>query len=77
MGNDFNKLVQILNNQAEIVNDILTRYTEDEAGQDSKEQFLKMSEVEKVSLLTNTLLTSSDLADFETDLIINFDYNNF
>ena len=77
MGNDFNKLAQILNNQIEIVNDILTRYTEDEAGQDSKEQFLKMSEVDKVSLLTNTLLTSSDLADFETDLIINFDYNNY
>lgn len=77
MGNNFDKLAQILNNQADIVNDILTRYTEDEAGQESKEQFLKMSEVEKVSLLTNTLLTSSDLADFETDLVINFDYKNY
>ena len=77
MGNNFDKLAQILNNQAEIVNDILTRYTEDEAGQESKEKFLKMSEVEKVSLLTNTLLTSSDLADFETDLVINFDYGNY
>ena len=77
MGNNFDKLAQILNNQVEIVDDILTRYTEDEAGQESKEKFLSMSEVEKVSLLTNTLLTSSDLADFETDLVINFDYNNY
>ena len=60
-----------------VVNDILTRYINDEAGQGQKKQYKRMTENEKFSLFVNTFLNCADWCDFETDLIINFDYNNY
>jgi len=60
-----------------VVDDILTRYTNDEAGQGQKKQYKTMTEAEKLTLFVNTVLTCADWCDFETDLVINFDYNNY
>ena len=72
-----NRLKQSIELQLSIVDDILTRYTEDEAGESQKDKYKDMDEVDKISLLTTTLLNCSDWCDFETDLVINFDMNNY
>lgn len=72
-----NKLKQSIELQLSIVDDILTRYTEDEAGSSQKEKYNNMEHVDKISLLTNTLLTCSNWCDFEIDLTINFDMGNY
>ena len=66
-----------LNNQMSLVCEVLERYTEDEAGEKQKEKYNHMSDDEIITLLTNTLMTCSSYEDFETDLIINFDMNNY
>lgn len=71
------KLKHALGDQITIVIDILFRYTEDEAGQNQKEKFRSMTWEDMISLLTNTLVSCSSWEDFETDLVINFDYNNY
>ena len=71
------KITNALENQITIVNDILIRYTEDEAGQNQKEKFKIMTWEDKINLLTTTLVSCSNWEDFETDLVINFDYNNY
>lgn len=74
---DINKLHQVLDNQISLVNEVLIRYTEDEAGENQKQKFLDMTDIDKLSLLTNTLISCANWEDFETDLVINFDYNNY
>lgn len=74
---DINKLHQVLENQISLVNEVLIRYTEDEVGENQKQKFLDMTDIDKVSLLTNTLISCANWEDFETDLVINFDYNNY
>lgn len=74
---DINKLHQVLENQLSLVNEVLIRYTEDEAGENQKQKFLDMTDIDKLSLLTNTLISCANWEDFETDLVINFDYNNY
>ena len=74
---DINKLHQVLDNQLSLVNEVLIRYTEDEVGENQKQKFLDMSDIDKLSLLTNTLISCANWEDFETDLVINFDYNNY
>ena len=74
---DINKLHQVLENQLSLVNEVLIRYTEDEVGENQKLKFLDMTDVDKLSLLTNTLISCANWEDFETDLVINFDYNNY
>lgn len=74
---DINKLHQVLENQISLVNGVLIRYTEDEVGENQKQKFLDMTDIDKVSLLTNTLISCANWEDFETDLVINFDYNNY
>lgn len=71
------KIEKALYKQVEIIDEMLTRYTEDEAGQDQKTKYKKMMLSDKINLLTNTLFTCSNWCDFETDIIINFDYNNY
>ena len=71
------KLKNALGNQLILVDDILFRYTNDEAGQNQKEKFKSMTWEDKISLLTATLVSCSSWEDFETDLVINFDYNNY
>ena len=70
-------LTEILALQLNVVNDILKRYTDDEAGQAEKEKFKNMTDQEKLSLLTTTIYHCSNWSDFETDLVINFDYGNY
>lgn len=74
---DINKLHQVLENQISLVNEVLIRYTEDEVGENQKQKFLDMRDIDKLSLLTNTLISCANWEDFETDLVINFDYNNY
>lgn len=74
---DINKLHQVLENQTSLVNEVLIRYTEDEVGENQKQKFLDMTDIDKLSLLTNTLISCANWEDFETDLVINFDYNNY
>ena len=71
------KIKNALDNQIGLVNDVLSRYVEDEVGQKQKEKFETMSWEDKISLLTNTLVSCANWEDFETDLVINFDYNNY
>ena len=71
------KMENALQNQAAIIDGILTRYTEDETGESQKQKYNKMTITDKVNLLTSTLLTCADWCDFEADVIINFDYNNY
>ena len=71
---ELSKLETELYQQLNLVNDVLERYTSDEAGETEKYKFYAMSDLEKIKLLTYTLMNCSDWCDFETDLIINFDY---
>ena len=61
----------------EIVNNILERYTNDEAGQAGKEDYKNMNNIQKVMLFDNALQMTKDLDDFDTNVIINFDYSNY
>lgn len=71
------KITNALENQITIVNDILIRYTEDEVGQNQKEKFKAMTWEDKINLLTITMLHCANWEDFEIDLVINFDYDNY
>lgn len=66
-----------LDAQVKLVDDILKRYIEDEAGKGQKEKYKKMSYYEKITLLTNTLYNCSSWEDFETEMVVNFDYSNY
>ena len=71
------KIEKALKDQINLIDDVLTRYTDDEIGQEQKQKYEEMTQADKISLLTNTLLTCSSYEDFETDIVINFDYNNY
>ena len=71
------ELKETLQQQIALVDDVLTRYTEDEAGESQKEKYNEMTDNEKINLITNTMLNCADWCDFDTDLVINFDYNNY
>lgn len=71
------KMLLALENQLSLVHEVLERYTDDETGQEQKEKYKNMKNDDLINLLTNTLLTCSSYEDFETDLIINFDYSNY
>lgn len=74
---ELSRIMGALENQISIVNDILLRYTTDEVGESQKEKFKAMTWEDKISLLTNTLTSCTSWEDFETDLVINFDYNRY
>ena len=71
------KIENALQNQIYIIDDILTRYVNDEAGETEKGKYNKMLISDKINLLTNTLLNCANYEDFEADVIINFNYNNY
>lgn len=71
------KMDKIMASQCTIVDTILSRYTSDEAGESEREAWLNMSEEQKMALLTFTIENCSDWSDFETDLVINFNYRRF
>ncbi len=71
------KITNALENQIGLVNEVLSRYVEDEVGQSEKEKFKTMTWEDKINLLTITMLHCANWEDFETDLVINFDYNNY
>lgn len=74
---ELSRINTCLENQLSIVNDILTRYVNDEVGESQKQKYIDMNWEDKISLLTNTLVSCSSWEDFETDLVINFDYSNY
>ena len=47
------------------------------AGEAQKAKYNKMLISDKINLLTNTLLNCASYDDFEADIVINFDYNNY
>lgn len=71
---DIRKLHDIMCDQLSLVNDVLERYTDDEAGQNGKIVYLGMSDIDKLALLTYTLNHTSNWEDFESELVINFDF---
>lgn len=74
---ELSRINTCLENQLSIVNDILTRYVNDEVGESQKQKYIDMNWEDKISLLTNTLVSCSSWEDFETDLVTNFDYSNY
>lgn len=74
---ELSKIMCSLENQISLVNDVLLRYVSDEVGESQKEKFKSMTWEDKISLLTNTLTSCASWEDFETDLVINFDYNRY
>lgn len=66
-----------MNDLIEIVNEILERYTDDEVGQAYKSKYEEMTNEQKLQLLANTINSAASWEDFETDLVINFDYCNY
>ena len=71
------KLDTALEDQVLLVDNVLIRYTNDEVGANQKQKYIDMTMEDKISLLTNTLTSCASWEDFETDLVINFDYNNY
>lgn len=75
----------MIDNLIEDVKDLLDRYTSDEAGQNSRDKYeeIKDNDLDILSLIYNTInfnddVDLEDLRDnFETNIIINFDYNNY
>ena len=75
----------MIDNIIEDVRDLLDRYTSDEAGMNSRDKFedIKDNDVALLQLFYNTIsgFENKDLGtlrdDFETNIIINFDYNNY
>lgn len=69
----------------EDVRDLLDRYTTDEVGMNSRDKFedIKDNDLDLLQLFYNTMqyFEGKDMEtlrdDFETQLIINFDYNNY
>lgn len=62
------------------IDDILTLYTDDEAGEKQKQKYKEMTNTQKINLFYNTLYYSESIRDFDTfrtDIVINFDYNNY
>lgn len=74
---ELSRINTCLENQLSIVNDILTRYVNDEVGESQKQKYIDMNWEDKISLLTNTLVSCTSWEDFETDLVVNFDYSNY
>lgn len=74
---DIEALEEIVASQVCIVDEILDRYTLDEAGEGSRYAFIEMSDIQKLKLLTFTMENCPDWSDFETELVINFDYGRY
>lgn len=69
----------------ESVRDLLDRYTSDESGESQRAKYIDIcdNDLDLLQLFYNTIsdFEDKDLEtlrdDFETQLIINFDYNNY
>ena len=72
----------MIDNLIEDVRDLLDRYTSDESGEHSRDEFNELGDLDILQLIVNTIENgASDLErlrdDFDTDVIINFDYHNY
>lgn len=73
----------MIDNLIKDIKDLLDRYTTDECGESQRDKFKEMEDVDFLNLFLNTLTDNDGLNledfkdDFETDLVINFDYNNY
>lgn len=65
------------NSVIDYVNDTLERYTDDEVGENQKDFYLAMNDKQKLELFENTLDINKDIDNFETDLVVCFDYGMF
>jgi len=67
-------------NVIDLIDEQLTLYTDDEAGETQKKQYKEMTNTQKINLFYNALYYSESIRDFDTfrtDIVINFDYNNY
>lgn len=72
----------MIDNLIEDVRDLLDRYTQDESGEHARDEFNDLGDLDILQLIVNTIENgASDLErlrdDFDTDVIINFDYHNY
>ncbi len=73
-------VINNVNNMVEIIDEQLTLYTNDEAGETQKETYKSMTKTQKINLFYNTLYFNTrvrDYYDFVSDIIINFNYGNY
>lgn len=63
--------------QIGIVDDILYRYVNDEAGENSKKIYEEMLEEEKFNLITYTIENCACWEDFEAELVTNFEVGRY
>ena len=67
------------------IDELLTRYTDDEVGKELKQRYLDMNDEKKLILILSTMYKeigkSDDLEDIldnlDTNIIINFDFGNY
>lgn len=67
------------------VDDLLDRYTQDETGKESRQEYLDMDDNDKLQLICNELYFHFDkqedindiMEDLDTNLVISFDYHNY
>lgn len=67
------------------VDDLLDRYTQDEVGLQQRDKYLSMGDLDKIGLFLNTFYQEIDndrdmetiMDDLDTNIVINFDYNNY
>lgn len=67
------------------VDDLLDRYTQDETGKESRQQYLDMDDNDKLQLICNELYhqfskerdINDIMDDLDTDLVISFGYYNY
>ena len=67
-------------NVIDLIDEQLTLYTDDEAGESQKQKYKEMTNKQKINLFYNALYYSESIRDFDTfrtDIVINFDYNNY
>lgn len=67
------------------VDDLLDRYTTDEVGETQRSKYEDMGDLDKIGLVLTTLYQEIDknrdletiMDDLDTNMVINFDYNNY
>lgn len=67
------------------VDDLLDRYTQDETGEESRQEYLDMDDNDKLQLICNELYFHFDkqedindiMDDLDTNLVISFGYHNY
>lgn len=74
---EISKILIAIDKQVDFVDYVLSRYTDDEAGESQKDKYNKMTTIDKINILSNTIHNCDRYEDLEIDLVINFDMGNY